>query len=281
MTDIRSAPLWNSSTQAVVGMLTVTDFINILRHYHYNPGEASGMAISDHQIQSWRGACVRGSRVRAHSLGRCTLTRAHARHVAVGRPGTVRSTEMDLSKTLPLGSPSRPRTELISVQPAQTLLEAASLLIGNRIHRIPLVDRIPVPASARVVERHKPGAGGRRTPTGGESMSITPSSLPSGDSAGQPDVAGRAWKGATVPLRGGLDALGSPTLLSFSRRRALAPAQPGMETDGTPPATIPLLPTFLESVVAVITQFKILRFIASNVRVAVRCVARARARDAT
>ena len=34
---IRAAPLWDSSNQAFVGMLTITDFINILRHHYKSP----------------------------------------------------------------------------------------------------------------------------------------------------------------------------------------------------------------------------------------------------
>ena len=29
------------------------------RHYHYNPDETMGIALQDHQIQTWRGARVR------------------------------------------------------------------------------------------------------------------------------------------------------------------------------------------------------------------------------
>jgi len=53
--EIRAATLWNSEQQCVVGMLTVTDFINILRHYHYNPPvNETDMQLEDHLIQSWK-----------------------------------------------------------------------------------------------------------------------------------------------------------------------------------------------------------------------------------
>lgn len=34
---IRAAPLWDSANQEFVGMLTITDFINILRHHYKSP----------------------------------------------------------------------------------------------------------------------------------------------------------------------------------------------------------------------------------------------------
>lgn len=34
---LRAAPLWDSARQAFVGMLTITDFINILRHHYKSP----------------------------------------------------------------------------------------------------------------------------------------------------------------------------------------------------------------------------------------------------
>ncbi len=34
---LRAAPLWDSSRQAFVGMLTITDFIHILRHHYKSP----------------------------------------------------------------------------------------------------------------------------------------------------------------------------------------------------------------------------------------------------
>ena len=34
---LRAAPLWDSSKQTFVGMLTITDFINILRHHYKSP----------------------------------------------------------------------------------------------------------------------------------------------------------------------------------------------------------------------------------------------------
>ena len=34
---VRAAPLWDSNAQNYVGMLTITDFINILQKYYKSP----------------------------------------------------------------------------------------------------------------------------------------------------------------------------------------------------------------------------------------------------
>jgi CBS domain-containing protein len=87
---------------------------------------------------------------------------------------------MDLSRTLPEGSPSRPLKHVISVLPTQSLLEAASLLIGNRIHRLPMVDRkTPEPPSMRP-PRMAPVLAPPSGPADAQPMSVTPSSLGSG-----------------------------------------------------------------------------------------------------
>jgi hypothetical protein len=50
---IRAAPLWDHATQELVGMLTITDFINILRHHYKSP--IVGMDELENQtICEWR-----------------------------------------------------------------------------------------------------------------------------------------------------------------------------------------------------------------------------------
>eukprot|EP00043_Microstomoeca_roanoka_P009923 m.94627 g.94627 ORF g.94627 m.94627 type:complete len:163 (-) comp14732_c0_seq3:860-1348(-) len=51
--DIRSAPLWDSRKQQFVGMLTVTDFINILLKYYVSAGSKME-ELEEHRIQTWR-----------------------------------------------------------------------------------------------------------------------------------------------------------------------------------------------------------------------------------
>eukprot|EP00053_Salpingoeca_punica_P017983 m.174631 g.174631 ORF g.174631 m.174631 type:complete len:528 (+) comp17331_c0_seq1:470-2053(+) len=50
---IRSAPLWDSRRQQFVGMITITDFIHILRHYYVSPLVAME-ELEEKKIQEWR-----------------------------------------------------------------------------------------------------------------------------------------------------------------------------------------------------------------------------------
>eukprot|EP00049_Salpingoeca_infusionum_P004322 m.77410 g.77410 ORF g.77410 m.77410 type:complete len:588 (-) comp12508_c0_seq2:658-2421(-) len=53
--NIRSAPLWNSRRQQFVGMITVTDFINILIQTHDSTESERHLSeLETHRIQKWR-----------------------------------------------------------------------------------------------------------------------------------------------------------------------------------------------------------------------------------
>ena len=51
--NIRSAPLWDSCLQQYVGMLTITDFIQILCQSYKSPNAVND-ELEHHQIQTWR-----------------------------------------------------------------------------------------------------------------------------------------------------------------------------------------------------------------------------------
>lgn len=51
---LRAAPLWDSSRQRFVGMLTITDFINILHCYYRSP-LVQMYELETHKIETWRG----------------------------------------------------------------------------------------------------------------------------------------------------------------------------------------------------------------------------------
>ena len=51
--DIKAAPLWDAERGSFVGMLTATDFVNILIHY-YKLGLPHS-ELAKHSIASWRG----------------------------------------------------------------------------------------------------------------------------------------------------------------------------------------------------------------------------------
>ncbi|XP_063903366.1 5'-AMP-activated protein kinase subunit gamma-2-like isoform X2 [Zophobas morio] len=50
---VRAAPLWDSSRQEFVGMLTITDFIKILRMYYKSPTVAMD-ELEEHKLDTWR-----------------------------------------------------------------------------------------------------------------------------------------------------------------------------------------------------------------------------------
>ncbi|XP_033762249.1 5'-AMP-activated protein kinase subunit gamma-1-like isoform X3 [Pecten maximus] len=50
---VRAAPLWDNVKQDYVGMLTITDFINILQKYYKSP-EARMDELEEHKIETWR-----------------------------------------------------------------------------------------------------------------------------------------------------------------------------------------------------------------------------------
>uniref|UniRef100_A0A914E9A3 Uncharacterized protein n=1 Tax=Acrobeloides nanus TaxID=290746 RepID=A0A914E9A3_9BILA len=53
--SVRAAPLWNNETQEFVGMLTITDFIQILCKYYVKNGEKDRIhEIEEHKISTWK-----------------------------------------------------------------------------------------------------------------------------------------------------------------------------------------------------------------------------------
>uniref|UniRef100_A0A8C3HHL7 Protein kinase AMP-activated non-catalytic subunit gamma 3 n=1 Tax=Chrysemys picta bellii TaxID=8478 RepID=A0A8C3HHL7_CHRPI len=50
---VRAAPLWDSKQQCFVGMLTITDFINILHRYYRSP-LVQIYELEEHKIETWR-----------------------------------------------------------------------------------------------------------------------------------------------------------------------------------------------------------------------------------
>ncbi|XP_039894374.1 5'-AMP-activated protein kinase subunit gamma-1 isoform X1 [Simochromis diagramma] len=55
---LRAAPLWDSKLQRFVGMLTITDFINILHCYYKSP-MVQMYELESHKIETWRGDSLR------------------------------------------------------------------------------------------------------------------------------------------------------------------------------------------------------------------------------
>ncbi|XP_050683870.1 5'-AMP-activated protein kinase subunit gamma-1 isoform X3 [Leptidea sinapis] len=56
---VRAAPLWDSDKQQFIGMLTITDFIKILKMYYTSPDVAME-ELEEHRLETWR-KVLRGS----------------------------------------------------------------------------------------------------------------------------------------------------------------------------------------------------------------------------
>lgn len=50
---VRAAPLWDSEQQKFVGMLTITDFIKILKMYYTSPNSSMDQ-LEEHKLVTWR-----------------------------------------------------------------------------------------------------------------------------------------------------------------------------------------------------------------------------------
>ena len=59
LTGVRAAPLWDSSRHSFVGMLTITDFILILRSY-YNSPQLQMEELEEHKLDIWRSKFFEG-----------------------------------------------------------------------------------------------------------------------------------------------------------------------------------------------------------------------------
>ncbi|XP_067426149.1 5'-AMP-activated protein kinase subunit gamma-3 isoform X2 [Emydura macquarii macquarii] len=57
---VRAAPLWDSARQCFVGMLTITDFINILHRYYRSP-LVQIYELEEHKIETWREVYLQAS----------------------------------------------------------------------------------------------------------------------------------------------------------------------------------------------------------------------------
>lgn len=56
MTGIVSAPLWDSSTSTFAGLLTTSDYINVIQYYFQNPAKLD--QIDQFRLNSLRGGVI-------------------------------------------------------------------------------------------------------------------------------------------------------------------------------------------------------------------------------
>ncbi|XP_041367495.1 5'-AMP-activated protein kinase subunit gamma-1-like isoform X3 [Gigantopelta aegis] len=103
---VRAAPLWDSSKQDYVGMLTITDFINILKMYYKSPLDAK----TDLKVE--RAFLVRMDELEEHKID------------------TWREVLKNKQKSF------------VCIHPDASLYDAVKELIYNHVHRLPVVDKV-------------------------------------------------------------------------------------------------------------------------------------------
>jgi CBS domain-containing protein len=126
-----AAPLWDSSRGSFAGMITVTDFIQMMLQYH-RAGDAAE-ALSGNTLAAWK------SEQASRMAEQLTGARSHvdddvpmedtAGHFA---PDSLESGEASVVP-FPVG--------LVSIHPDASLLDACSLLRRHRIHRLAVIPR--------------------------------------------------------------------------------------------------------------------------------------------
>ncbi|KCV72790.1 hypothetical protein H696_00369 [Fonticula alba] len=147
--ELRAAPLFDSRRHKIIGMLTVTDFINILRYYHYFPDEAMrrGIRLDDQRIQGWRDTDI-SLLLKYRSLSQASDAGGDSPQVAESSPPSPSDEPAPpccadyAYRPTPLDQPPH----LVSASPLTTLLDAARELVSHRIHRLPILEPVEVPA---------------------------------------------------------------------------------------------------------------------------------------
>lgn len=123
---VRAAPLWDSQKQQFVGMLTITDFIKILRMYYKSPN-ASMEQLEEHKLDTWRSKHT----IREKEIVPLTI------YIFFYILGVLHNEVMPL----------------VSIGPDASLYDAIKILIHNRIHRLPVID--PATGNVLYILTHK------------------------------------------------------------------------------------------------------------------------------
>ncbi|KAL2293854.1 hypothetical protein Nmel_018919 [Mimus melanotis] len=153
---VRAAPLWDSKKQSFVGMLTITDFINILHRYYKSP-MVQIYELEEHKIETWRGEgghcwlplalpgmprapqCCTPPHPSPHPLlsPQRFICKTPSSHWSAfpPMPGTLGGRERGTAGGGTPGNTPNPPSP-----PPHSLFDAVSSLIRNKIHRLPVID---------------------------------------------------------------------------------------------------------------------------------------------
>ncbi|QLI69320.1 5'-AMP-activated protein kinase subunit gamma [Metarhizium brunneum] len=116
---IVSAPLWDSQRGRFAGILTATDYINVIQYYCQFPDEMS-------KLDQFRLSSLRGETI----LHQATVEKAVGPAVCM-----LRQVGLDIEKAI-----GATPIETVSVHPSRPLYEACRRMLKTRARRIPLVD---------------------------------------------------------------------------------------------------------------------------------------------
>lgn len=133
---VRAAPLWDSSRQQFIGMLTITDFIKILQMYYTSPSVTMD-ELEEHELDTWRSKSFFARHDTVSSYRKINLYYSHF------KTSCRESIEKlyNIWKTLLISEVLKDQVHpLVSIGPDASLYEAIRTLIQNRIHRLPVID---------------------------------------------------------------------------------------------------------------------------------------------
>uniref|UniRef100_A0A3B5N129 Protein kinase, AMP-activated, gamma 3a non-catalytic subunit n=1 Tax=Xiphophorus couchianus TaxID=32473 RepID=A0A3B5N129_9TELE len=160
---LRAAPLWDSKLQRFVGMLTITDFINILHCYYKSP-MVQMYGLESHKIETWRehqipllrslslsslfDAIYSLLRYKIHRLPVIDPESGNVLHILTHKR-ILKFLHIFVSQNLPkLAFLKRPVQELgigtfrniATVHQTSSLYEALSIFVERRVSALPVVD---------------------------------------------------------------------------------------------------------------------------------------------
>uniref|UniRef100_A0A3P9KNR0 Protein kinase, AMP-activated, gamma 3b non-catalytic subunit n=1 Tax=Oryzias latipes TaxID=8090 RepID=A0A3P9KNR0_ORYLA len=157
--SVRAAPLWDSKLQCFVGMLTITDFINILHRYYKSP-LVQIYELEEHKIETWRGLRSRDDvseilfdaiysllKNKIHRLPVIDPTSGNVLHILTHKRilkflhifGSMIPKPRFLQKSIsevPIGT----FKQIATVQESATVYQALSIFVERRVSALPVVN---------------------------------------------------------------------------------------------------------------------------------------------
>uniref|UniRef100_A0A4W4GV68 CBS domain-containing protein n=1 Tax=Electrophorus electricus TaxID=8005 RepID=A0A4W4GV68_ELEEL len=154
---VRAAPLWDNKQQCFVGMLTITDFINILHRYYKSP-MVQIYELEEHKIETWRGDFPLSSLLLFNAIYSLLKNKIHRLPVIDPESGNVLHilTHKRILKFLHIFGSMIPKPRFLqkrieeaeigtfksiaTVQETATVYDALSIFVERRVSALPVVN---------------------------------------------------------------------------------------------------------------------------------------------